>query len=146
MKLSVSLDWYKSYLMCAKCEEAKKKLALEQDEFIADIVLTGDYFGYPRCCSYEFAFIIMSGTLSRAPIQEDYDVHQGWGFIPCVKHATQIKEGKITLQSLITDRHCPRKFPNAGSNKIMQKWLNEKMGSTNYKELVTNLINSNFAK
>ena len=84
--------------------------------------------------------------MTRAPIQEDYDVHQGWGFIPCVNHATQIKEGKITLQSLITDRHCPRKFPNAGSDETMQRWLDEKLRSTNSKELVMNLINSNFAK
>lgn len=132
--------------MCKRCDEAKKKLALDEKEFIADIVLTGDYYGYPRCCSYEFAFIIMSRTATRTPVQEDYEVHQGWGFIPCVNHATQIKEGKITIQSLISDRQCSHKFPHGGGDKAMVKWVEERMREIDHKELVTNLINSNFAK
>jgi hypothetical protein len=68
---------------------------------------TGDYYGYPRCCTKEFM-----ETFYKQKTIEQQKAGNGTGFLPCVKHAEEILAGKIKLTDLIlpTRKH-PKPFP-----------------------------------
>lgn len=82
----------------------------------------GELLGYPKCCIKEFCnqppIVLESNIL---PTDEDQMRYESacidgdfTGFIPCVNHAKQIKDGKIKLSSLIKNRDIHfAKFPFA---------------------------------
>lgn len=70
---------------------------------------TGKYYGYPQCCIDAF----INDKSNR-----DQEIHKNQGFLPCQEHAKQIKEGKITIESLITNREHNEPFPFDGHNII----------------------------
>jgi hypothetical protein len=73
---------------------------------------TGDYFGYPRCCTKEFI-----ETFYKKKTPEQRKAGKGTGFIPCVKHTEEILAGKIRLEDLILPtRQAPRPFPKGSKN------------------------------
>ncbi len=84
---------------------------------------SGEMLGYPDCCIK--AFCNQPPELMRGePSEDDRIRYQAGcidgkftGFIPCSEHASQISQGKITLESLIDtgkrDLFIPR-FPDAG--------------------------------
>jgi hypothetical protein len=59
---------------------------------------TGDYYGYPRCCIKEFMETFY--TFGKRTDKQK-KASNGLGFIPCVKHAEEILEGKIKVEDLI---------------------------------------------
>lgn len=71
---------------------------------------SGKAFGYPDCCIKAFGDQppeLMTGN----PTKEDKQRYRAacingefTGFIPCIEHAKQILQGKITLESLIKNR------------------------------------------
>lgn len=68
--------------------------------------LTGFFYGYPTCCVEHF--------IQHAPVRTEAQeavTNDGHGFIPCPDHAEQILVGKITKESLITDRACSNPYP-----------------------------------
>lgn len=79
----------------------------------------GKELGYPACCVE--AFCNQPPELLRGkPSKEDklrYEAShisgEYTGFIPCAKHAKQIKSGEIELGDLIQDRTHPSPFPRA---------------------------------
>lgn len=66
----------------------------------------GNYYGYPSCCIN--AFIRRSIDVE---FTEDELLYSKGGFLPCKKHLKMIKQGKITIESLIQDRQCVTSFP-----------------------------------
>lgn len=74
-------------------------------------VPVGRKFGYPECCIKEFCEQPPEMLKNRQPTMEDqvrlnaaYMDGNYTGFIPCYAHAKEIKYGKLTLDSLITNR------------------------------------------
>ena len=67
---------------------------------------TGRHFGYPTCCIKQFC---ESNGIDK---QMRFKASKQTGFVPCSKHAKEILEGKITLESLIKNRKEERPFPN----------------------------------
>lgn len=84
-------------------------------------LITGLYFGYPVCCIESFlddiekagglnAIITKSAIIRREVIREE---QSSGGFVPCFKHAEELKQNIITIDNLISaDRICPYPFPN----------------------------------
>lgn len=72
----------------------------------------GDYFGYPLCCVEEFIRFQKNGVIlswKLRPIEQQETARNG--FIPCVKHAKEILEGKIRIEDLISiERKHPKPF------------------------------------
>jgi hypothetical protein len=71
----------------------------------------GKELGYPECCIKEFCVQPPVLLKYQKPSKDDHlrfkAAHLNGkftGFIPCVEHAKQIVQGKITLASLITNR------------------------------------------
>lgn len=61
----------------------------------------GKVFGYPQCCIDSFCktFGFMGADENQREVAQN-----GFGFIPCPKHAKQILDKEITIESLIKDR------------------------------------------
>jgi len=82
-----------------------KELINEAKLVHADLAYSlGIYFGYPECCSKEFADDILN---NRNPFDRNID---GSGFIPCRKHFIEIQLGNIQLKDLINNRVCSKPF------------------------------------
>ncbi len=82
----------------------KTSLVLDKylkSEDVGHFVVKGVQFGYPECCIKEFienrCIPIYNGKIPK----EQVLINNFSGFIPCIKHAKQVKSGKITLSSLI---------------------------------------------
>lgn len=76
----------------------------------AEAFITGGlYFGYPQCCIQQFI-----DRFPNCSTGLEAEVHQHFGFIPCDKHAQDIREGISTLDSLIDERQCETPFPRDG--------------------------------
>ena len=91
----------------------------------------GKEFGYPQCCIDQFCSGNDFGQNDK--LNKQYHIHQGYGFIPCDKHAEMIDKGDITLESLIDSRTHPIPFPNditdevfgeATVRAVLKKFLN----------------------
>lgn len=68
----------------------------------------GKALGYPTCCIEDFC--LMKGKTDE---QLEVGAKYNYGFIPCQMHSQQIKQGIITMESLISDRDPRFKpFPN----------------------------------
>lgn len=91
-------------------------------EFIAISKQSGEKYGYPECCISEFCKAtpskLQSGQgINRHEAELRYKAGcingQFSGFIPCIKHAKEIIDKKITLESLINrqTRSVPMPFP-----------------------------------
>ena len=80
--------------------------AYTTDEVRAYWKENGILFGYPSCCIDSFCSIPLA---ERLPIQ--LQASNKTGFIPCAKHAQQIVNGEITIESLITNRLHHNPFP-----------------------------------
>lgn len=72
----------------------------------------GKELGYPECCINEFCSQPPILLKNSKPTQIDKDRYKAGcingnftGFIPCMKHAKEILNGKITLASLIQNRN-----------------------------------------
>lgn len=65
----------------------------------------GIYYGYPKCCIINFC------TRSLKLTKEQDAVHKNTGFTPCPECSKKILKGEATLESLLTDRICKKKFP-----------------------------------
>lgn len=63
----------------------------------------GEYYGYPKCCIDAFL---------KGESNKDEEINKNYGFLPCQEHAKQIKEGKTTLEELITNRKHYKAFPD----------------------------------
>lgn len=85
---------------------AFQKLSLEEQ--MQQYKETGIYYGYPPCCIEDFLERVKE---DKGPTPEQCEVGKGYGFIPCKGHTNEIRAGIITLESLITNRICPYKFP-----------------------------------
>jgi hypothetical protein len=80
----------------------------------------GKSLGYPECCIKQFClqtptFMKLKGATYEDQLRFKASHKDGvyTGFIPCTKHAKEILSGKITLDSLITNRDSKfQKFPN----------------------------------
>ena len=111
----------------------------------------GRYFGYPECCidyfntrgkliknkqtpstrialSKEFITVGSSPTTDVAgSLQTCNDITSSVscnkGFIPCINCATQIVDGKIKLEDLITNRECETAFPNDDGIRVIYRRL-----------------------
>lgn len=70
-------------------------------------VINGKYFGYPECCIDAFS----NRKFLNSHTDEQKEVSNGTGFIPCQKHALEILAGKIKIDDLITNRECKFPFP-----------------------------------
>ena len=81
--------------MCKNCYDSEKKWREK-----------GEYYGYPPCC-IEYFINKEPGVFTN----EELEVLDGNGFIPCPGHSTEIKAGIITLEKLITNRKCPTPYP-----------------------------------
>lgn len=82
----------------------------------------GKYFGYPICCIKGYENIQINA--GRKTVEQSLVIaSNNGGFIPCPNHAKQILEGKITLQSLITNRICPMDFPNEPPIEAIDEYL-----------------------
>lgn len=112
------------------------------EEMLATVIITGDYYGYPRCCSKEY-FFILNGT-PHTPAQDDDSVHFGTGFIPCDMHAKMIISGEIGLGDLINDRQCPTIFPYS-NYKREEIWVRDKMKDINVDEFSQKILFENSA-
>lgn len=68
----------------------------------------GNYYGYPLCCIKAFIEQFPNKFANCTEIQQKAARN---GFVPCVKHAEQIVEGKLKVEELIlpTRKH-PRPF------------------------------------
>lgn len=121
--------------MCAQCD-AKKHTELYT--ILADIVITGDFFGYPRCCSKDFALVMLTGAVTKSPYQSA--VGEGTGFIPCNYHSILILEKIITLESLITNRVCKLPFPRQQQAKTVQKYINGRFEGLDVKKFVEEIF------
>jgi hypothetical protein len=81
----------------------------------------GRALGYPECCIREFCNQPPSMLKNGTPSKDDKRRYKAslmngeyTGFVPCSKHAAEIVAGKITLESLITNRDAKFPiFPNA---------------------------------
>lgn len=61
------------------------------------LVQNGNYYGYPPCCIESF----VQNFLQHCQTDKQVKAGKYTGFIPCVKHAEEILEGKIKLEDLI---------------------------------------------
>lgn len=85
-------------------------------------VEVGKYFGYPICCITSFENI--QNNAGRRTAEQAYlTAIQGTGFTPCPKHAKEIVEGKITIESLIINRMCPLPFPEEPPIEVIDEYL-----------------------
>lgn len=84
--------------------------------------ILGNYYGYPSCCTDQFCTEGIMHPLTFRLLDRDNrtEASKGLGFMPCDKHAKQILDGKITLESLIDNkkRKCPSPFPTLNSRKL----------------------------
>lgn len=86
-------------------------LRSDQENWFNENYLFGRSLGYPECCVTEFCL--------QSPLYLKYNKATKWdklrydmsfvnkkysGFIPCIKHAMEIRDKKITLESLIKNR------------------------------------------
>jgi len=85
--------------------ESEKKIWKEQNEPL------GIKLGYPPCCIKEFCELTPGMMMKMKPSKIDRRKLKAatlngnfTGFIPCADHAKQITMGKITLESLISNR------------------------------------------
>ena len=82
--------------------------------------IQGIYFGYPQCCIDDFRKNVLSGIkMSTVNLKDN-----GTGFIPCNAHKTQIENGEITLEHLISNRYCKQSFPDGGTIEDLIKFEN----------------------
>lgn len=72
----------------------------------------GQYYGYPTCCIDEFVGFQKDGVIQPARFRpKEQQKAQKNGFIPCVKHAKEILQGKIHIEDLILKtRQEPKPF------------------------------------
>lgn len=93
------------------------------EEWYQENLPSGQILGYPECCIREFGNQPPELLKRTKPTKDDKRRYKAGcingeftGFIPCLEHAKQIAQGKITLQSLIDygkrDVFLPN-FPNA---------------------------------
>ncbi len=101
-------------------EDNNEKVRIAQKQWFDINAPFGKRLGYPDCCIKEFcdqppSVLEMRGTNNNDTIRYDMSFINGIysGFIPCLNHAKQIKNGTITLKSLIQNRddNFPE-FPN----------------------------------
>lgn len=99
----------------------------DQDkEFIKTSIESGRKYGYPECCIDEFIRQYPSLIKNKKPSNLDVLRYKMGlvngefkGFIPCLKHATQILKKEIELNSLIDLEKRIEKtpFPNGWTYK-----------------------------
>lgn len=87
-----------------------------QDEWYKENAPFGKELGYPECCIKEFCMKPPLVLKYSTPTKDDINRYnagcingQFTGFIPCIQHAKEIMDGKITLASLIKNRN--KSFP-----------------------------------
>lgn len=84
----------------------------------------GEYYGYPKCCINHFVDNILNGKKSILEYQKiyakNYEVSKHTGFIPCTRHTNLILKNKMSLEDLIRNRKCKKKFPNDNDERIKQ--------------------------
>lgn len=68
----------------------------------------GRFLGYPECCIRAF--------VSEIPSEEQVQVANGTGFIPCKEHTRQVLSGQKKLGDLIKNRFFSVPFPASGHN------------------------------
>lgn len=102
-----------------------KKISAKDKETAVDFALRGEYYGYPHCCSLEFAVAIQTRTGSRQPEQQGMGLVTG--FVPCFKHSKDILAGRITIDSLISNRIHPLPFPMDDDDDPVVEWAEDKM-------------------
>jgi hypothetical protein len=93
----------------------------QQDkEWIDSSIESGKKYGYPECCINEFISKPPSKLKGNPTIQEILRLKMAFqnghytGFIPCLKHAMEIKKELIQLDDLInkTERKTLFDFPS----------------------------------
>lgn len=91
---------------------SKGEIKRLQDEWFKENAPFGKELGYPDCCIKEFCLQPPQVLKNRNPTPDDVLRYKSGcingeftGFIPCIKHAKEIKAKKITLASLITYRN-----------------------------------------
>ncbi len=87
-----------------------------QAEWFAENAPFGKALGYPDCCIKAFCDQPPALLRNTGATKEDVERYEAGciqgvytGFIPCIRHAREIKAGKCTLESLIKNRNS--KFP-----------------------------------
>ncbi len=116
--------------MCKVCEALTHFDTPE--ESIACAILVGDYYGYPRCCSFAFIQGAMTG---REPSRTQWDVSVG-SFIPCPYHALEIANGRIKIEDLLKDRKCHLPFPRGGYSKTVLRAVHAQMKGLDCKKFI----------
>ena len=83
----------------------------------------GRYFGYPECCIDYFNTRgkLIKNKQTCNDITSSVSCNKG--FIPCINCATQIVDGKIKLEDLITNRECETAFPNDDGIRVIYRRL-----------------------
>lgn len=99
-----------------------------KDEWFAENAPLGKKLGYPDCCIKAFCDqppVILKRSAGN-PSKDDKRRYKAGcingvftGFVPCADHAKQITMGKITLESLITNRDKEfAPFPDFGRQSL----------------------------
>jgi hypothetical protein len=92
----------------------------QDQEWIDSSIDSGKKYGFPECCIKEFISITPSQMEHRHPnnkeilrVKMSYVQDYYTGFIPCFKHAMDIKKGLIKLGDLInkSKRISRKHFP-----------------------------------
>ncbi len=100
-----------------KEKNASKSLKQLQEEWFEENAPLGRALGYPDCCIKEFCDQppVLLKQRKKASKEDIRRYRAGCiggkftGFVPCNQHAIEIVSGRITLQSLISNRSL--KFP-----------------------------------
>lgn len=87
----------------------------------------GQYYGYPKCCINHFVDNILNGKKSileyRKKYVKNYEVSKNTGFVPCTRHTNLILNNRMSLEDLVRNRKCKKKFPNHNDERIKQlRW------------------------
>lgn len=101
--------------------EREKRRALLEEAAYKVFKEAGDYYGYPDCCIRSVAERAVKGR--EDGVWEELDENQqqvvdNKGFIPCPECAKKLVETNQPLSSLIKNRKCPTPYPNELPNEL----------------------------